>query len=138
MATRASRTRRSRAVTFVLFALAFLLLRRAWRAPPDATPVRTQPLEAPRISLDIGDDGRLSVREGEPHPIPALMARARLQWDDLRARQSQTFAQAVAEYERRYGRKPPKGFDQWCAEPLTALLTSQVRIRTPPRCAAGR
>lgn len=27
--------------------------------------------------------------------------------------QSKTLPQAVTEYTRRYGRQPPKGFDQW-------------------------
>lgn len=40
---------------------------------------------------------------------------ARKKWDGLLARQSRTFQQAVDEYERRYQRKPPRGFDQWYA-----------------------
>jgi hypothetical protein len=28
-------------------------------------------------------------------------------------RQSKTLPQAVSEYKRRYGRPPPKGFEQW-------------------------
>lgn len=31
----------------------------------------------------------------------------------LTIRQSKTLPQAVAEYKRRYGRPPPRGFDQW-------------------------
>ena len=59
-------------------------------------------------------DGRGLIIEGQRHPIPALMRRARKRWRRLNVRQSKTFAQAVAEYRRRYGRAPPKGFDRWC------------------------
>lgn len=58
-------------------------------------------------------DGRLVIEAGKPHPIPALMKRAKLRWEQLKARQSQNFREAVQEYERRHRRKPPKGFDQW-------------------------
>lgn len=107
--------RRSRVLTLVLIALVVLLLRRAWRSSiaPEVPLETAQLIDLPEVGRDVGEDGRLAVKEGEPHPIPALMARAREQWEDLRARQSTTFAEAVAEYERRYGRRPPKGFDQW-------------------------
>ena len=49
------------------------------------------------------------------HPIPKLMADAREQFDMKIRRQSKTLAQAVTEYERRYKRSPPKGFDEWYA-----------------------
>ncbi|KAK9897476.1 glycosyltransferase family 90 protein [Cystobasidium minutum MCA 4210] len=58
---------------------------------------------------------RILIEEGKPHPIPALMERAKKRWEDLKNRQSKTFAQAVAEYQRRYGRRPPRGFDRWYA-----------------------
>ncbi|SCV72268.1 BQ2448_4962 [Microbotryum intermedium] len=60
-------------------------------------------------------DGRLLLKEGEVHPIPAMMARAKKQWKELKGRQSKTFKEAVADYEKRYKRKPPKGFDKWYA-----------------------
>ena len=47
------------------------------------------------------------------HPIPKLMADARESFDQKIARQSKSLDQAVAEYERRYQRAPPKGFDEW-------------------------
>ena len=47
------------------------------------------------------------------HPIPGLMADARDAFDQKIARQSKTLSAAVAEYKRRYGRNPPKGFDEW-------------------------
>ena len=138
MAIRVGRTRRSRVVLFALVLLALLLVRRHWRSSPDVSSARTDLADRRDVALGIGEDGRLAVREGEPHPIPALMARARRQWADLRARQSKTFAQAVAEYERRHGRKPPKGFDQWYDEHPLALLTLQVCVCTAAQCPAHR
>lgn len=41
-------------------------------------------------------DGRILIKEGEKHPIPMLMARAKQRWYALKNRQSKTFAQAVS------------------------------------------
>ena len=41
------------------------------------------------------------------------MAEAEEKFKQLLSRQSTTLKRAVAEYKRRYGRNPPKGFDQW-------------------------
>ena len=49
----------------------------------------------------------------DEHPIPQLMADAEENFKRLLSRQSTTLKKAVTEYKRRYGRKPPKGFDQW-------------------------
>ena len=49
----------------------------------------------------------------DDHPIPHLMAEAEDNFKQLLSRQSTTLKKAVAEYKRRYGRNPPKGFDQW-------------------------
>lgn len=49
----------------------------------------------------------------DEHPIPELMAEAEENFKQLLSRQSTTLKKAVAEYKRRYGRNPPKGFDQW-------------------------
>ena len=49
------------------------------------------------------------------HPIPRLMADAEDKFRKLLERQSKSLAQAVAEYKRRYGRDPPRGFDDWYA-----------------------
>jgi hypothetical protein len=37
-------------------------------------------------------------------------------------RQSKTLEQAVAEYKRRNGFSPPKGFDQWCVTIVACIL----------------
>lgn len=58
-------------------------------------------------------DGRILLEEGKIHPIPALMRKAKEDWEELKGRQSKTFAEAVREYVKRYGRRPPAGFDKW-------------------------
>ena len=47
------------------------------------------------------------------HPIPHLMDEAERRFRALLSRQSRSLRAAVAEYKRRYGRNPPKGFDAW-------------------------
>ncbi|KZV84062.1 hypothetical protein EXIGLDRAFT_727684 [Exidia glandulosa HHB12029] len=60
-------------------------------------------------------EGLLAVNESAHgrHPIYDLIARAEYLWDQKRATQSRSLRQACAEYERRYNRRPPKGFDKW-------------------------
>ena len=41
------------------------------------------------------------------------MADAQVKYDNLLKSQSSSLSQAVAEYRKRYGRNPPKGFDEW-------------------------
>jgi hypothetical protein len=60
----------------------------------------------------------LRQRAGAPrapihHPIPKMMADARRAFDSKLKRQSKTLEQAVGQYETRYGRRPPAGFDEW-------------------------
>ncbi len=47
------------------------------------------------------------------HPIKHLTALAQEKWRKKLDSQSRTLPQAVAEYRRRHGRHPPKGFDRW-------------------------
>ena len=49
------------------------------------------------------------------HPIPKLMAEAEDAYRAKLERQSTSLVEAVTEYKRRYGRDPPKGFDEWYA-----------------------
>ncbi|KAJ3507361.1 hypothetical protein NLJ89_g6348 [Agrocybe chaxingu] len=58
-------------------------------------------------------DGLLEVNPNGPHPIFELMRRAEEEWEDKLLRASTTLEQAVAEYQRRYKRMPPPGFDEW-------------------------
>lgn len=41
------------------------------------------------------------------------MEQARQKFDNMLSNQSRTLKEAVAEYKRRYGIPPPKGFEAW-------------------------
>ncbi|KZT35728.1 hypothetical protein SISSUDRAFT_1050919 [Sistotremastrum suecicum HHB10207 ss-3] len=58
-------------------------------------------------------NGLVELNPNAPHPILDLISHSEKLWTQKNARQSQTLQQAVAEYKRRYGRKPPRGFDKW-------------------------
>lgn len=47
------------------------------------------------------------------HPIHQLIGKAGKEFDELRARQSQSLEAAVQEYRRRYKIPPPPNFDKW-------------------------
>ena len=49
----------------------------------------------------------------EPHPIEVLVTKAQDDFSALLSRQSTTVDAAIAEYQRRYDRVPPPGFDEW-------------------------
>ena len=58
------------------------------------------------------------------HPIAKLMEDAEADFRAKINRQSRSLDKAVAEYERRYGRPPPKGFDDW----FKFAVDNKVRI----------
>ena len=83
----------------------------AHRRGPDNFPDNSLvPTTSRYLPLFGGDSSRPTIKE---HPIPKLMAQAETQFRDLLSRQSQTLEAAVKEYQRRYSRKPPRGFDDW-------------------------
>ncbi|OBT59670.1 hypothetical protein VE04_00085 [Pseudogymnoascus sp. 24MN13] len=49
------------------------------------------------------------------HPIRTLIANANADFEALKARQSTSLTQAIAEYKRRYGLSPPPNYDKWYA-----------------------
>jgi hypothetical protein len=59
-------------------------------------------------------DGLLEVNPNGRHPIYDLIESAKAKWDKKLKKQSKSLDEAVAEYQRRYRRAPPKGFDKWC------------------------
>ncbi|KIO24440.1 glycosyltransferase family 90 protein [Tulasnella calospora MUT 4182] len=67
----------------------------------------------PKTAHRYGPDGVLEVNQRGPHPIYEMIAWAEKEWKSKNAKASKTLDQAVAEYKRRYGRAPPKGFDKW-------------------------
>ncbi|SCZ93839.1 BZ3500_MvSof-1268-A1-R1_Chr6-3g08919 [Microbotryum saponariae] len=58
---------------------------------------------------------RQSSVPDQPHPIHHLMQRAEQEWNEKVARQSRSFAEAIAKYHHRYDQPPPKGFEVWYA-----------------------
>lgn len=58
-------------------------------------------------------DGLLEVNPRGPHPIFELISRAEANWEAKMNKASKTLEQACREYERRYRRLPPLGFDKW-------------------------
>lgn len=58
-------------------------------------------------------NGLLQVNPDASHPIYELIQINKATWANRLAHASQTLPQAIAEYKRRYGRPPPKGFDKW-------------------------
>ncbi|GAA6001366.1 hypothetical protein JCM10207_006628 [Rhodosporidiobolus poonsookiae] len=85
--------------------------------PADAPFPAPAPLQRRALAADLSSPSDPSSDKPAPadrlHPIAHLIARAEEEWDDLLRRQSQTLEQAVGEYVRRYGRRPPAGFDAW-------------------------
>lgn len=55
----------------------------------------------------------IADREDVEHPIPQLLLLGEKRWEDMLSRQSRSLEEAVSEYQRRYARNPPKGFDEW-------------------------
>lgn len=65
--------------------------------PPNPLPPAGKPKSAPTTS----------------HPMWSLITEAEKDMEKIKARQSKTLAEAVAEYRRRYGLPPPPHFDKW-------------------------
>ena len=89
---------------FFVFMQAGLYAGRRSTSPPSKTPTGNQ------WTLSSFTQSHNDLGE---HPIPRLMAEAEDSFKQLLSRQSKTLKKAAAEYRRRYGRNPPKGFDQW-------------------------
>ena len=70
-----------------------------------------------RIEINLGRPNTPSEtvsQELDPrHPIEDLVTEARSRFAEIKARQSESLDEAVAEYQRRYHRDPPPGFDWW-------------------------
>lgn len=83
--------------------------------PPTATVNLTQRPERALGKHRYRPNGLLEVNQEGPHPIYELISRAERDWEAKLQRASKTLDEAVAEYKRRYERRPPKGFDLWYA-----------------------
>ena len=66
-----------------------------------------------RTAHRFRDDGLVDVNPLGPHPMYELIQKAEKDWKAKNSKASKDLKHAVAEYKRRYGRNPPKGFDKW-------------------------
>ncbi|KAJ9120277.1 hypothetical protein QFC22_003177 [Naganishia vaughanmartiniae] len=53
------------------------------------------------------------VKETLTNPILGLLRDGERKWQDMLSQQSTTLEEAVIEYKTRWGRNPPRGFDEW-------------------------
>ncbi|KAJ3575468.1 hypothetical protein NP233_g1085 [Leucocoprinus birnbaumii] len=65
------------------------------------------------MSHNYRPDGILEVSPSASHPIHNLIKEAENRWHVKRSKASRNIREAYYEYQRRYGRLPPKGFDEW-------------------------
>ncbi|KAI0975555.1 hypothetical protein F4678DRAFT_274518 [Xylaria arbuscula] len=54
-----------------------------------------------------------AIGDIEKHPVEMLIREANVNFERLLRNQSNTFPAAYAEYQRRYGFDPPRGFEDW-------------------------
>ncbi|KAG6858892.1 hypothetical protein C0991_001756, partial [Blastosporella zonata] len=73
--------------------------------------VQREPSLRPLEKHNYRSDGLLDVNPNGPHPIFELIRNAEKTWDARLAKASKTLSEAVAEYQRRYTRLPPRNFD---------------------------
>lgn len=62
-------------------------------------------------ATDVNPDNSL----GRVHPVAELVKTQNEHFTKMLFSQSRTLEQAVTEYKRRYGRRPPPGYDRWFA-----------------------
>ncbi|KAG6336178.1 hypothetical protein ID866_2916 [Astraeus odoratus] len=97
---------------FLFFMLAGLFAsRRGHGVDPSSPSLQSNWFSLSSTWLSLTRSGSSDAFDG--HPITKLMAQAEQNFKDKLSRQSKTLAEAVAEYKRRYGRSPPRGFDEW-------------------------
>ncbi|KAG8682612.1 capsule-associated protein CAP1, partial [Ceratobasidium sp. 394] len=103
---------RFRVLLFIIF-LFFLTL--ILKSQPQLQPTLEIPQTVHKWTATVKALLTNSAPKPIEHPIPRLMLAAHRKHKGMLARQSATLSEAVKEYERRYGRQPPRGFDEWFA-----------------------
>ncbi|RAL62260.1 hypothetical protein DID88_004828 [Monilinia fructigena] len=74
------------------------------------------PIPNPRIPTSVDDVKKpqaASYHIGPSHPIYQLIKDNEQEFENIKAKQSKTLQEAVAEYRKRYGIHPPPNFDKW-------------------------
>ena len=105
--------------------------------------------DLPVVSWSSGALSASQVSSSQ-HPIELLAAESQDRFEQMLSKQSKTVREAASEYQRRYNRKPPPGFDQWfmlcqehgvkfvdeydslmaSLEPLWGVSPAELRART--------
>ncbi|KAK4202667.1 family 90 putative glycosyltransferase [Triangularia verruculosa] len=92
------------------------------RPPKEPQPQEEKPPEPPRIVVPITWTEDENTKDTKPQPAPSgshpiwyLTNKAEQEFEEVKARQSRTLKEAVAEYRKRYGIPPPPNFDKWWA-----------------------
>ncbi|KAG8770085.1 capsule-associated protein CAP1 [Ceratobasidium sp. 428] len=104
---------RFRVTLFIAFL--FILTHLVLKSQPQLQPSLEIPQSVHKWTASVKALLTNSAPKPIEHPIPRLMLAAHRKHKGMLARQSATLSEAVVEYERRYGRKPPRGFDEWFA-----------------------
>lgn len=108
------------AVLFFLFCIYSLSKASPGRFKPQQSPVQG-PANKPGASTGSdsnkppGNSPKPKPAPGGSHPIWHLVKDAEGEFEAVKARQSRTLREAVAEYRRRYELPPPPNFDKWWA-----------------------
>nr|ODN93002.1 beta-1,2-xylosyltransferase 1 [Cryptococcus depauperatus CBS 7855] len=86
---------------------------------PGIVRAKMPPVEGSDADLDSDDEfsalsnGTRKMPPGTTHPILGLLRDGEVKWNAMLTKQSKTLETAVTTYVERYGRQPPKGFDEW-------------------------
>lgn len=65
------------------------------------------------ITITAASSGAENFSNLYEHPVEDLVRDAKIDFENLLHKQSKTYAAAREEYQRRYGRPPPPGFEAW-------------------------
>lgn len=80
--------------------------------------------------VEIDSRGYINYVPGKTvtHPLELLVERGKrlAAEQEAKIREVQTLEDAVDEYEREYGMKPPKGFDKWYVSPHHGLSRTRI------------
>ena len=104
--------------TFLFFYVSGLVTFRRHPLLPSAPHVDYKSIPISRIfavppSHMYREDGLLEVNYNATHPLLELIDRSEDVWASKHMRASRTLDEAIMEYERRYNRLPPVGFELW-------------------------
>ena len=118
----------------ILLVVAFVALYQSWIfLPPAAQSRKIQALLASlsviificghRPTMQWPSIGFQESHAGGNHPVEDLIREARAEFSAMVEKQSKSLQEAMQEYQRRYQRDPPPGFDRWYQMAVEANVT---------------